>query len=180
MCGSHGERIARHNQLQDAIYSVAASANLAPRKKENALLPGTSARPADVFIPYWSGGMDTALDVTVVSPLLSDRVDLSVTQPGHTLTAAFNDKCRSYLEACRRENISFIPLPVETLGGWHPKAVEELKRLARAQARGTGREEDDTIRHLFQKLGVLLVKGNAALLLNRIPNFSPPAVDGDL
>jgi hypothetical protein len=51
------------------------------------------------------------------------------------------------------------------LGGWHKKAVELLRKLARAQARSTGNEED--VRHLFQRLGVLLVKGNAALLLNR-------------
>ena len=38
---------------------------------------------------------------------------------------------------------------------------------ARAQARSTGREEEECILHLFQRLGVLLVKGNAALLQNR-------------
>jgi hypothetical protein len=180
VCGSHGERIARHNQLRDAIYQVAASSNLAPRKEENALLPGTSARPADVLIPKWTGGKDTALDVTVVSPLLTDRVDLSITSPGHTLVSAFNDKCRDYLQACEREGLSSIPLPVETLGGWHKKAVEQLRKLARAQARSTGKEEVDSIRHLFQRLGVLLVKGNAALLLNRIPSFPLPEIDGDL
>ena len=75
---------------------VAASTNLAPRKEENALLPGTSARPVDVLIPKLTGGKDTALDVTVVSPLLTERVDLSITTPGHTLKVAFNDKCRDY------------------------------------------------------------------------------------
>ena len=167
ICGSHGERIARHNQLRDAIYQVAASSNLAPRKEENALLPGTSARPADVLIPHWSGGRDTALEVTVVSPLLTDMVDQSVTTPCHTLTVAFNNKCRDYLAACEAGGISFIPLPVETLGAWHKQAAEQLRKLARAQARSTGREEEECIRHLFQRLGVLLVKGNAALLLNR-------------
>ena len=180
VCGSHGERIARHNKLRDAIYSVAASSNLAPRKEENALLPGTSARPADVLIPNWTGGRDTALDVTVVSPLLTERVDNAISTPGHTLVIAFNDKCRDYLQACEREGLSFIPLPVETLGGWHKKAVEQLRKLARAQARCTGKEEEESIRHLFQRLGVLLVKGNAALLLNRIPSFPLPELDGDL
>ena len=42
------------------------------------------------------------------------------------------------------------------------------------------KEEDDAIRHLFQRLGVLLVKGNAALLLNRIPSFPLPELDGDM
>ena len=52
---------------------MAASSNLAPGKEENALLPGTSARPADVLITNWMGGRDTALDVTVVvSPLLNN------------------------------------------------------------------------------------------------------------
>ena len=100
-------------------------------------------------------------------------MDLAITSPGHTLITAFNDKCRDYLQACEREGLAFIPLPVETLGGWHKKAVEQLKKLARAQARSTGKEEDYSVRHLFQRLGVLLVNGNAALLLNRIPSWNP-------
>ena len=99
-CGSDGERIARHNNLRDALYSVASSANLAPRKEEQALLPGTNSKPADVLIPHWSGGRDTALDVTVVSPLLPNRLAKSVEIPGYTLTQAFNDKCRNTLQAC--------------------------------------------------------------------------------
>ena len=96
------------------------------------------------------------------------------------LELIISNKCRDYLEPCQREGIAFIPLPVETLGGWHEKAVEQLKKLARAQARSTGKDEDDAIRHLFQRLAVMLVKGNSALLLNRIPSFSLPDIDGEL
>ena len=102
----------------------------------------------------------------------------SVETPGHTLTEAFNRKCRQTLQACEAEGIVFIPLPVETLGGWHDRAVDQIRKLARAVARNTGREEDEAIRHLFQRLGVLLMKGNAALFLNRIPTFPLPEVDG--
>ena len=72
----------------------------------------------------------------------------------------------------------FIPLPVETLGGWHDLAVVQIKKIASAMARNTGREEDEVCRHLFQHLAVLLVKGNAALFLNRVPSFPLPDVDG--
>jgi hypothetical protein len=58
--------------------------------------------------------------------------------------------------------------------------VEQFRKPARAQARSTGKKEEDAIRHLFQRLGVLVVKGNAALLLNRIPSFPLPELDGDL
>ena len=178
-CGSDGERIARHNHLRDVLYGVASSANLAPRKEEQALLPGTNAKPADVLIPHWSGGRDTALDVTVVSPLLPNRLAKSVEKPGYTLTQAFNDKCRNTLQACQSEGIAFIPLPVETLGGWHEKAVDQIKKLARAMARCTGKEEMEETRHLFQKLGVLLVRGNAAMFINRIPSHPLPTIDGE-
>ena len=177
-CAADGERIARHNHLRDALFSVAASANLAPRKEMQYLLPGSNARPADVFIPCWSGGLDTALDVTVVCPLLPNRFAQAVETPGHTLTQAFNDKCRTTLQACQSEGIAFIPLPAETLGGWHPRAEDQIKKLARALARCTGREEEESIRHLFQKLGVILVRSNAAMFINRIPTYPSPEVDG--
>ena len=80
-------------------------------------------------------------------------------------------------EACRREGIVFIPLPVETLGGWHDDAVQQVKKLGSALSRQTGQEESIAISHLFQRLSVLLVKGNSALFLNRIPSFPHPQID---
>ena len=42
-----------------------------------------------------------------------------------------------------------------------------------ALARHTGQEESEA-----QKLAVLLAKGNAALLLNRVPTYPSPDTDG--
>ena len=62
---------------------------------------------------------------------------------------------------------------METLGGWH-----QVKRLGSALARQTGGEEGETIRHLCQRLAVLLAKDNSALFLNRLPVFPPTEIDG--
>jgi hypothetical protein len=49
--------------------------------------------------------------------------------------------------------------------------------LASAQARQTGEERSAVIRHLYQKISVLLARGNAALLLIRFPTFhSKPTI----
>ena len=48
-------------------------------------------------------------------------------------------------------------------------AIEQIQKLGRALARQSGEDEDKTIRHLFQKLSLLLMSGNSALLLNRVP-----------
>ena len=85
-CGTGGERIARHNRLRDALYHTAVSAVLGPRKEEKNLLPGGNQRPGDIFIPGWSGGRDTALDVTVVCPLQAALVAKAATTAGAALT----------------------------------------------------------------------------------------------
>ncbi len=41
----------------------------AATREERSLLPDTQARPGDVLIPHWTGGRDTALDMTVINPL---------------------------------------------------------------------------------------------------------------
>ena len=58
---------------------------------------------------------------------------------------------------------------MESLGGFHRIAVQEVKKLASALARHTGEEEGGTIRQCFTRLSLLLINGNAAILTNRIP-----------
>ena len=52
------------------IFAAAQSAALAPQKEMPSLIPGSCARPADIFLSQWDGGRPVALDVTVISSLL--------------------------------------------------------------------------------------------------------------
>ena len=79
--------------------------------------------------------------------------------------------------ACNAEGIVFTPLAAESLGAWHPVAIAEISKLGRALARHTGEEEQTTCQHLFQRLSVALMKGNAALFNNRVPDFGAAAED---
>ena len=81
-------------------------------------------------------------------------------------------------EACRQEGLVFVPLPVETFGSWHIDAAKELRRIAIAAARNRGKDESLTVKHFFQKLSVTLARGNAALLLSRIPTREQPEIFG--
>ena len=144
------------------------------------MIPDTEARPADVLIPHWTGGKDTALDMTVINPLQTQFVGQAATTAGAALEAAYRRKMTQAAEAVRREGMVFVPMPWETLGGWHEQTIAQVKKLASAQARQTGEDRSDTIRHLYQKLSVLLIRGNAALLLNRQPSPPSPDIDGIL
>ena len=158
---------------------MAGQAALDPAREEHALIPGREARPADFHIPNWVQGRDAALDVTVVSPMQQALVERAAEEPGHALSHAYQRKMRQSYDDYNREDIFFAPLPVETLGGWHSQAVEHITRLAWQLARHTGREDNEVIRHLFQRLGILLMKGNSALILSRTPDFAQQQYDGD-
>ena len=177
-CAQYGERIARHNVLRDILFETAASAALAPAREGRHLLPGQGARPADILLRHWCGGKDAALDVTITHPLkLDTRAGAAVT-PGHAASITYDSKMRGAAELCRAEGLVFLPIVAESLGGFHPVAVEQLKKIASALARHTAQEESETIHHLLSRCSLLLQRGTAALLLNRVPTHPVSADSG--
>ena len=50
-CRGNGDMIHRHDSLRDVLFSAAQSAALAPKKEAPSLVPSSSSRPADVFLP---------------------------------------------------------------------------------------------------------------------------------
>ena len=177
-CGQWGERIARHNAIRDHVYSMAATAVLNPVKEGRFILPGVDRRPADIYLPSWAEGRDAALDVTVINPLQQATVAEAAVTPGHSLSVAFDRKMRGAADDCARQGVSFIPMAFESLGGWHKTAEQQVKRLAQAVARQTGRDESECCSQATSRLSLLLMKGNAAILANRIPAAPAAVIDG--
>jgi hypothetical protein len=61
----------------------------------------------------------------------------------------------------------------------HAVTVAQVEKLAGALARHTGQREEEARAHLFSRLGVVLQRGNGAILANRIPHFPDSQTDGD-
>ena len=139
VCGTGGERIARHNALRDALHDTAAAAGLAPQKEGRALLPGNDRRPADILLPGWAGGRDAALDVTVVHPLQDATRARAAAEPGYALSYAYNNKMRVTADLCDQQGIAFIPVVAESMGGWHRVALEHRWRWRGTLGRRRGR-----------------------------------------
>ena len=56
--------------------------------------------------------------------------------------------------------------------------VAEVRRMGSSLARHTGGEEGEVIRHLIQRVAVVLARINAAMILNRAPFHTSSQVDG--
>lgn len=176
-CGGNGDRSVRHNALRDVIFSVAQSAALSPRREVPSLLPDSISRPADVYLPVWSHGRPAAVDVTVISPLQCQVLPQAASIQGHALTVANARKRRVHFDNCRSVGVDFLPLAVESLGGWSEDALSFLLSLSRNLASRHGLPPSEVSQQLLQRLSITIWRFNAQMWLSRFPVLPPP-VDG--
>jgi hypothetical protein len=87
------------------------------------------------------------------------------------------EKMAKHFDDCEEANIHFIPLIAETLGGWEQDAIITIKRVGHLMAQRLGSPPSTSIKHLFQRLAVVLQRGNANLILGRFPDV-PSYVSG--
>ena len=52
----------------------------------------------------------------------------------------------------------------ERFGGWHKDSLEVITKLGRQVSRQTGKEEDEIVRQLRQRVAILLVRDNVSHL----------------
>ena len=116
----------------------------------------------------------------MTGPLAKTKVRAAAAEAGSSLSKPFDKKVQGAAAACQAQGLVVLPLAVETLGGIHRVAVEQLKRLGAAVGRHQGCDERVSSRQLFQRLSITLMRGNAALILGRRPDedFAPAEVDG--
>ena len=137
-CGGNGDLIHRHDALCDALFSAAQSAALGPRKEVPALIAGSRSRPADIFLPNWCGGRPATLDVTVIPPLQSLTLAGTASVKGHALQVAEDRKRAAHNANCAAAGVVFLPIAVETLGGWSEEAVFHIPKISRLRGSGRG------------------------------------------
>ena len=82
----------------------------------------------------------------------------------------------AHAEACRSVGVTFVPLVVESLGGWSETAVHSIKSIGRQLGQRLGIPPTDSTTHLFQRLSICLWRGNAAMWIRY--SISSAEVDG--
>ena len=86
---------------------------------------------------------------------------------------------RAAEEACQAQGLAFLPLVVESYGGWGEVARDVVRRLATALARQNGRSEDETLSFVWGRLATILQRANSRILAGRQPYHPMPTIDRD-
>ena len=167
----------RHDALRDSIFDQANSAGLFPKREPRALVPDSQRRPGDVYIPHWRG-RPHASDVAVTSPLRASNLQQVSNSSGAALEKMKKAKIGKHFQSCRQQGITFMPLVVETLGGWDSEASFHLSKIAEMTAHRSSKRAGDVKRHFFQRLSILLQRANSSLIATRAPPPPAPHVTG--
>jgi hypothetical protein len=173
MCASGNDRITRHNRLRDRIIDYASQACMNPIP-EPSHLNRFNLRP-DIALPSYSLGRQALLDIAVTCPSQDKYAREAASKPlfaaEHYATSI---KDRKYVDACRTTSNLFIPMLVETNGGWCERAQSTLGIIARIISK---REEVPfcIVRYqMAQNLSMVLQRANTTMILKRIPQGDHP------
>ena len=176
-CATTSDRIIKHDTVCDIVAGKGKEAGLHTQREVRNIVPDSRARPGDVVMYNWEGGRTVALDITVVSPVAETVVREAADEGGAAAAAAELLKDDKALEACAQQDIDFLPLALESFGGWGKLALTFFRKLGRLIAQRSGRPESLETRYMFQSMSVALQRGNAIMIQERAPEFVRIAED---
>ena len=150
-CGGNGDRINRHHALRDALFSAAQSAALASQRGP-LFDPQAPGRVQRISFSLTDVGDPAAMDVTVISTMQPLTQTGEASDRGYGLKVGEGRKMTAHNADCQAAGVAFVPLVVETLGGWSQEAVLHISKIGRLVGQRLGTNAAEAVRHLFQTL----------------------------
>ena len=129
-------------------------------------IPGTHGVRPDIKALGCNGGTDY-YDVVFVHPITRPRTPVVLRNPSEPLSEARAEKIRHYANFMTTQGPSaqLVPIPLSTLGGWHPEAYAFVSRLAETVAAKNTVPVPYAKFTMFSRYAANLVRNNAVCLL---------------
>ena len=109
------------------------------------------------------------MDITVASPTQVHLLDYHHPQSEQLCAAHWREeqKWKKYEQSLDAEHILFVPLAVESFGGWGTASIPIFKTLARMVANRSDQPVSSISCWLYQRLAIALQKNNACAMIAR-------------
>jgi hypothetical protein len=157
---------ARHDGVKQIIASLmtAAGASVLIEPTPGQMRRGFSdGRRPDLLIHM--GHRTILADVTVKHPLAPSYVPVLSQTPLGVAREGERIKNRLYAAEARAMGMEFIPISIETTGGWGPAAVELVKAVASHAVEHSSLTRAEALGNLIQGTALAVQRGNAYLVL---------------
>ena len=161
--------IARHNGVNLAWLLAEKAAGYTVQREQKVVFGGKK-KPADTLVWGWKGEDACAQDWAVVHPLTKSSMKNKKLSPYSAVEKAEERKRRLEGEMCESAGVAFLPLAMDTFGGFGPSAAEALGVVADQLRTVKGEEEDDReyrAKRIAQKLRIVMLRYVARQILSR-------------
>jgi hypothetical protein len=169
-CRHMGSFGVRHNALREVFMQFLAQGGVKDAAREApSLLPGTAARPADIFIPNYAATRAACLDFAVThtqQPSILDRASVCAGAAAERYEVAVKDM--KFGAACEAAGLLLVPMVVEVFGTWGAKSAEAFQLITKACANKASETGVAAGAHIRRSLSVTLQRLNARILLARV------------
>jgi hypothetical protein len=165
-CGS--DIIARHDKLNKELQAIAKE--LGVNFTNERILHNRKRLDADYVLPHIAQVLGT--DWSVVHPASSSfQASQAREVPGYASQHRANRKTTKYDAQVRKQGGIFLPLIVETFGGFHQNVIKLLIELRKA-AELSGHPEVPSVATLRNRLSAVLIQGNAQIVTTGVSKMA--------
>jgi len=156
----------RHNALREIFLHFLSLANIAATREAPSLLPGTAARPADIFVPNFAATQAACLDFAVTHTQQPNIVECASVCAGAAAERyEVSIKDEKFGAACETAGLLLVPMVVEVFGRWGERSAEAFKLVCKASASRASEKVVSARSHIRRSLSIGLQRLNARILL---------------
>ena len=166
----------RHNALRDKFLIFVSQAGISAEREAPSLLPGSAARPADIFVPNFYFSQAACLDFAVThtqQPNTLQRASVCAGVAAQQYEVGV--KVKKFGQQCEDAGLVLVPMVVEVFGRWGQRAEEVFKLISKACSNRASETSKAAGAHIRRSLSICLQRLNARMLLSR-SNPSPRAL----
>jgi len=178
-CRHAGSLGVRHNALREIFLDFLCRAGIGATREAPSLLPGSAARPADIFVPNFAAALPACLDFAVThtqQPNILQRASVCGGAAAEQYEVAVKDA--KFGAECKAAGLVLVPMVVEVFGRWGERSLEAFQLVSKAGASSTSEKVAAAGNHLRRSMSVGLQRLNARILLSRmdprVKTFSEP------
>ena len=173
VCPVSGDRVKRHNALRDCFHEFCSNAAWGPVKEKPFLLPFSSERPADIFVPNFSGGKGLVVDFACTCPIQQKYVRPASQTVSFTCNKyAQEAKYDIYESRVKSEGHLYLPIVFESFGGMSDDAVDFVKKMLQSVSTRINENKVLVSKLFYEQISCILMRSIAKSLISRFPDFS--------
>ena len=173
VCSVSGDRVKRHNALRDCFHEFCSNAAWGPVKEKPFLLPFSSERPADIFVPNFSGGKGLVVDFACTCPIQQKYVRPASQTVSFTCNKyAQEAKYDIYENRVKSEGHLYLPIVFESFGGMSDDAVDFVKKMLQSVSTRINENKGLVSKLFYEQVSCILMRSIAKSLISRFPEFA--------